>query len=234
MSPFCSLSKAGRGGRGRTGSTALSSSLIHCFWVIQPTPPCLCCFSTIRLCSSVVPPLCTPPLFWSLIISLSTQSLLLCKSVQCPTLLCSVSFPVRLFNNYSQYQALLPEMYTYFRLYLRYFIVIFVRKKKTGLNLLSPQIDESTPRAEHNPVREIGQWFSCWLCSRAPCHRGPTGSQLILDTRRHCGHTGRAHIPHDLHCPDYIRLFCVDGSPHHMSPGEQTKAVLNYHQFKCL
>lgn len=69
-------------------------------------------------------PLCLPfalPLFWSLIISLSTQSLLLCKSVQCPTLLCSVSFPVfpflhlwmlpdiccvHLLSSYSQYQAL--------------------------------------------------------------------------------------------------------------------------------
>lgn len=120
-SPFCSLSKAWRGGRGRTGSTALSLSLIHCIWVIQPTPPCLCCFSTVSLCSSAVPPLRSPPLFWSLIISLSTQSLLLCKSVQCPTLLCSVSFPVfpflhlwmlpdiccvHLLSSYSQYQAL--------------------------------------------------------------------------------------------------------------------------------
>lgn len=103
-----------------------------------------------------------------------------------------------------------------------FYFYLCSKGNKTGLNILSPWIDESTPRAEHNPVREIRQWLSCWLCSWAPCHRGPTGSQLILDTRRHCGHARRAHIPHDLHCPDNIGLFRVDGSPDHMSPGEQS------------
>lgn len=68
---FCSLSKPQRGGRGGIGSTALSLllSLIHCFWVIQPTPPRLCGFSTISR-----PFRCSPLLFWSLIISIHTIS----------------------------------------------------------------------------------------------------------------------------------------------------------------
>lgn len=139
-SPFCSISKAQSGGRGRTGSTALSLSLIHCFWVIQPTPPCLCCFPTISFCSSVVPPLRFPPLFWSRIISLATQSLLLCKSVQCPTLLCLFSrFPICTPVNVAWYfscalvqctfLALQPEMYTYFRQYLRFLLLSLLGKK---------------------------------------------------------------------------------------------------------
>lgn len=112
----------------------------HCFWVIQPTPPCLCCFPTISFCSSVVPPLCFPPLFWSRIIALATQSLLLCKSVQCPTLLCLFSrFPIFTPMNVAWYflcalvqctfLALQPEMYTYFRQYLRFLLLSLLEKK---------------------------------------------------------------------------------------------------------
>lgn len=121
FSPFCSLSKAWRGWWGKTGSTTRSLSLIHCFLVIQPTPPCLC-FPPISLCSSAVPPPRSPPFLISHHLSVYPHNLF-CSVNLCNGLLywalylflfssflhlrmlpdiCSVC----LLNNYGKYQAL--------------------------------------------------------------------------------------------------------------------------------
>lgn len=116
--PLCSLSKAWRG-----EELGQQPWACHCFTAFEWFSPLPHVCVVFPLSDSALP-LClpfAPPLFWSLIISLSTQSLLLCKSVRCPTLLCSVSFPVfpficlwmlpvvycvQLCNHYSQYQSL--------------------------------------------------------------------------------------------------------------------------------
>lgn len=116
--PLCSLSKAWRG-----EELGQQPWACHCFTAFEWFSPLPHVCVVFPLSDSALP-LClpfAPPLFWSLIISLSTQSLLLCKSVPCPTLLCSVSFPVfpficlwmlpvvycvQLCNHYSQYQSL--------------------------------------------------------------------------------------------------------------------------------
>lgn len=95
-SRFCSLSKARRGGRGGIGSTALSLllSLIHCFWVIQPTPPCLCGFSTISRPFRCLP--CALPFCFDLSSSLSTISF--APNLR-SALLCCALFLFSHFNN---------------------------------------------------------------------------------------------------------------------------------------
>lgn len=73
-----------------------------CFeWFSPPPPPIPMCWRVWflhSLSASPHPPtLCllfSLSLFWSRFICLCTQSLLRCRSVQCPTLLCSVSFSV--------------------------------------------------------------------------------------------------------------------------------------------
>lgn len=82
--------------------------------------------------------------------------------------------------------------------------------------------DESTLAARHNPLREVGDWLSCRLRPSAPSHSGPTRIQLLLDIRSPSGHTRRANFPHDLHCPNYIGVFCLDSSSDHMSPGKES------------
>lgn len=87
------------------------------------------------------------------------------------------------------------------------------------------RVDESPSRTRPHPVREAGERLSRWLRPRASSHRLPTWIQLLRGAGCPSAHTGRAHFPHDIHGPNYIRVLCLDGPTDHLSSGKGRLSV---------